>query len=333
MLAAMQPARRPAPRGLLRGPTLRGLAAAIAVAATATAAHAHDYWLLPAQLVMPHEGEVAISQFVGEDFAAHDERALKLARFPKLAHLHAGASEDLAASAVDGALPMLRVSLRGAGGHLIVADRNASRIELAPSKFEAYLEHEGLGAVSKERARLGESGKPGRERYTRHLKALVQVGSARDETYGARAGMRLEIVPEANPVFVEPGAALPVLVLFGGAPLPGVRVEAFSRDGADVRGASYTTDAEGRIRVAIDRRGAWLLRLVHMIRCAGCADADWESFWGAYTFASADPSGAAVTAPPMFAPKRGGALRIGGAIAAGALLLGAAIYVRRRRRR
>jgi uncharacterized GH25 family protein len=316
--------------------TLRALVAMVAIAATATAAHAHDYWLLPAQLVLPGDGEVAISQYVGEDFVAHDERALKRARFPRLVHLHAGASEDLAASAVDGAKPMLRVSMRGGGGHLIVADRNASNIEMAPGKFETYLEHEGLGAIVKERALLGESQKPGRERYTRYLKALVQVGGARDETYGARVGQRIEIVPEANPVFVEPGGVLPVVIWFDGAPVAGVRVEAFSRDAADaahVRAASYTTDAAGRIRVAIDRRGAWLLRLTHMVRCAGCADADWESFWGAYTFASADPSGRVVAAPPMLAPSGGGKLRIAGAIAAGAALVAAAIYVLRRRRR
>jgi hypothetical protein len=40
-----------------------------------------------------------------------------------------------------------------------------------------------------------------------------------------------------------------------------------------------------------------------MVRCTGCADADWESFWTSYTFASADPSGKAVAAPSMLAPK------------------------------
>lgn len=27
-----------------------------------------------------------------------------------------------------------------------------------------------------------------------------------------------------------------------------------------------------------------MLHMVHMRRCEGCVEADWESFWAAYTF-------------------------------------------------
>jgi hypothetical protein len=128
---------------------------------------------------------------------------------------------------------------------------------------------------------------------------MIQVGSAQDGVFGAVVGQTLEIVPENNPVFVAPGTELIVGVRFRGVPLSGARLEAFSRNGTDIREASYTTDAAGRARLVIDRRGVWLIRMVHMVRCDGCPDADWESFWASYTFASADPSGAAVKAPPM----------------------------------
>jgi uncharacterized GH25 family protein len=299
MLARMMPSHRH--RLVARGAL--ALALALTLAAMPAPALAHDFWLVPSELVVPGDRDVAISLFVGEDFVAESEKSFERPRFPRVAHLHAGKTADLRGAAVDGAAPILRAPIRGAGGHLIAIDRSPTNITLEPAKFEAYLEHEGLGAVSKERARLGESQKPGRERYSRHLKALVQVGGTRDATYGTIVGQALELVPEAHPVFVEPGGVLPVAVRFRGKPVVGAKLEAFSRSGADIRGASYTTDAAGKVRVAIDRRGVWLLRLTHMVRCTGCADADWESFWTSYTFASANPSGSAVAAPSMLAPK------------------------------
>jgi uncharacterized GH25 family protein len=312
-------------RPVLRPRTI-GVFLATALAAAAPA-HAHDYWMVPSELVVPGDRDVTVSLFVGEDFVAKSEKPFERARFTKLVHLHGGATEDLAGAGVDGSIPMVRLPLRGAGGHLIVVERNPSRIELPADRFETYLRHEGLGAVIAERARLGESGKPGRERYSRYLKTLIQVGRARDQTAVAITGQPLEIIPEADPVFVEPGGTLAVTVRFRGRFLAGARVEAFSRSGADIRGATYTTDAAGRIPVTIDRRGVWLLRMVHMIRCEACPDVDWESFWSSYTFASADPSVDVVAAPSMFVRRSWlpGALRVGALIAV-ALVLGAVAF-------
>jgi len=39
------------------------------------------------------------------------------------------------------------------------------------------------------------------------------------------------------------------------------------------------------VEFTLGQRGAWLVRTVHMQRCIGCDDADWESFWAAYSFA------------------------------------------------
>jgi len=242
--------------------------------------------------------------FVGEDFVAQEERHFDVSRASRLRHLYGGQSVDLLPAAVDGAAPILRLRIETAGGHLIVLDRNLTKIELPPERFEAYLRHEGLDAVAAERARRGEKEKPGREQYTRCLKALIQVGDVRDGSFGEVIGQALEIIPEQNPVFVAPGERLNLDLRFRGAPLAGAKIEAFSRDGADVRGAEYRTDERGVAAVAIDRPGVWLVRTVHMIRCEGCAGAEWESTWASYVFASSPAGGGTVTAPPMLAPSR-----------------------------
>ncbi|MCY1010206.1 DUF4198 domain-containing protein [Nannocystis pusilla] len=73
---------------------------------------------------------------------------------------------------------------------------------------------------------------------------------------------------------------------FAGEPLAGARVEAFTR-GREGRVAAQaaTTDADGRVTFTVSAAGPWLLRAVHMQRCAGCKDADWDSSWSSYGFA------------------------------------------------
>lgn len=292
----------------------------------AAPAVAHDFWVVPAELVMPEPKEakvIDVSLYVGEHFVAESEKPFQRDRLVTFQHVHGGKRDDLLSAKPalfeDGKPPLARLPVQGAGGHLLAMDRVAINIELTAPRFDDYLAHEGLGHLVTERARLGEREKPGRERYSRYLKTLIQVGDARDDSFKEVTGAALELVPEQNPVFVESGATLPVQIRFRGQPLPGVRLEALSRDGADIRSAMITADGAGIARVPIDRKGVWLLRMVHMVRCEGCPDADWESFWTSYTFGSWRGSGATVAAPSMMAAPSGPSWKLIAAAALGAI--------------
>jgi len=333
------PAMTPEPGRALRRRIVLGTAISIGALVAPNAASAHDYWMVPQPLVAPGDQEVTVSLLVGEDFVAEEEKVHQAGRATRFVHLHGETSTDLLPAAVEGAAPILRVRVAGAGGHLFALDRNPAKIEMPAAKFDEYLRHEGLDEVAAERTRRGESSISGRERYTRHLKALVQVGDARDGSFAKVLGQPLEIVPERDPAFAAPGERLPVKVQFRGAPLAGARIEAFSRVGDDVRGADLRTDGRGLVEIPIDRRGVWLIRMVHMVRCDGCADADWESMWASYVFASRPPEGGTVTAPPMLAHPKGKPeenrtgrnLGIGVAIALPIVSLAAFLLLRRRR--
>lgn len=305
-----------------------------ALALLARPAAAHDFWIVPAELVAPADRQLPIRLFVGEAFVAEGEKPFQRDRVLTFRHLHGTSTDDVLQQADafhDGKAPLATLWMRGAGGHLLAMDRKPTQIELEPAKFEDYLRHEGLGHLVAERARLGETGKPGRERYSRYLKTLIQIGDARDELFGQVTGALLELVPQQHPVFVEPGGRLTVQVRFRGQPLPRARLEAASRDGADVRSQYLTADEQGLVTVPIDRRGLWLLRMVHMVRCDGCADADWESFWTSYTFASWPAAGMSVVAPSMMPPPEAPRWPMILAAAAGAavLLVGRALWSRR----
>ena len=126
----------------------------------------------------------------------------------------------------------------------------------------------------------------GPERYQRYLKAFVQVGDEADGLSMRVLGQRLEVVPERDLATVQVGERLGVRVLFEGRALAGAQVEAFARTGERTPAAqAVVTDATGRAEFTVSATGTWLVRTVHMQRCIGCEQVQWESFWAAYSFA------------------------------------------------
>jgi uncharacterized GH25 family protein len=186
----------------------------------------------------------------------------------------------------DGRIPIAEVRPRTPGNYLVVMERTPQMITLEAPKFNEYLAEEGLNSILQKRAAIGATANEGRERYTRYLKALLQVGARRDDTYMRIAGQRLEIIPENNPYDLRPGGTLRIRVLFEGRPLPGARIFAYNRLATAERAHILSTNlsAEGYASFTLDRAGLWLVRLVHMRSCQKCLDADWESFWAAYAF-------------------------------------------------
>jgi uncharacterized GH25 family protein len=267
---------------------MRRLAAPLALTLSllAAPARAHDYWLEFKPLAPRPGAELALSMWVGEDFAAHEQKGMQLDRTISLRHITKDIDVDLRASTREGAVPIARVALREPGGHLLAVERAPARVSLRAIKFNRYLRHEGLLTAWNERKQAGERLQRGRERYTRYLKAFVQVGEASDGQSTRVLGHRIELVPERDLATARPGERLAVMVRFDGKPQPGVLVEAFVRDAkGKPRGQRMISGADGRVEFTLDQAGAWLLRTVHMQRCIGCEDAQWESFWTAYSFA------------------------------------------------
>lgn len=268
-------------------PRPRTLLIALAVLLTpASPAQAHDYWLEFDPLHAAPGGVVGVSLHVGEDFVAAEHKAMQRDRVVSFRHLRSAGEVDLLASAREGASPLARVPAEP-GGHLFGLERNLARIEMRALKFNRYLKHEGLVAALDARKRAGERLRRARERYTRHLKAFVQVGDTTDGVSTRTLGHRIELVPARDLAALRPGERFAVTVRFEGAALAGAMVEAFVRPpgGGAPRGQKATSDAQGRVEFTATEAGAWLVRTVHMRRCEGCTDADWESFWAGYSFA------------------------------------------------
>jgi uncharacterized GH25 family protein len=246
-------------------------------------AFAHEYWF-EAETFFPAANEkTAVYLYVGDGLTKdREERVYQPEKTPMFQLFSAAKMWDLKPNAVADTMPIYNFSADKPGNYLLAMERNWSYIKIEPQKFEDYLREDGLDYIIPERKKLGETAKEGRERYSRYLKSLLQVGDRRDNTYKKKLGMKLEIIPLENPYSKKVGENLKFQILFDGKPLAGRTVFADNRASETQK---MITDKNGKFAMKIDKNGMWLVRLVFMQRCkTDCGEADWESFWGAITF-------------------------------------------------
>ncbi len=246
---------------------------------------AHDYWLKPEAFFAQIGASLRVRLYVGDDFKIEEERPLQKERTVRFEMFSATREpEDLLAEGQNNQTPVTQLQFKSEGNYLIAMERKAQLITLDAKKFTAYLAEEGLNSIIAQRHQANESDKQGRERYSRYLKSLVQIGGRHDDSYRRVLNQRLEIIPQSNPYGLQRGNNFKVRVFFEGKPLAGAKVFAYNRHNEAIHTQAAQTSKDGMAMFKLDEAGEWLVRLVHMRRCANCADADWESFWGAYSF-------------------------------------------------
>jgi hypothetical protein len=217
-------------------------------------------------------------QFHGEPVERNPER---IERFV----LRMDGAEPMPIAGIDGKAPAGYWSPKAPGFAWIGYRSRPGSLELAADKFESYLAEEGLERVIELRRIRGERKAPGRERYSRCAKSLIQVGEpdASSRVHETKLGFPLELFPEQNPYTLHVGDAFSVKLTYLDEPLAGVLVGcmAASDPKAEVR---VRTDAEGRAQFTLAKDGAWLVHAVHMVRAPAGESFDWESFWASLTF-------------------------------------------------
>jgi uncharacterized GH25 family protein len=242
---------------------------------------AHDFWIDPSSFRPAPGQRVVVRLRVGQHF-----RGDPVPRDPSLLQRFAvvgpGGSET-PVPGVPNAEPAGFATVASPGLALITYASGRSPVALDGAKFETYLADEGLEAVSAARAKKGQTGAAVQEVFSRCAKSFLAVGGTGGPGYDRVLGLTLELVPEKDPSGLQPGADLPVRLLYRGKPLAGALVAALPRDQPDAR-VTARTDAAGRARLRLDRPGVWLVKAVHMIPAPAGTGADWESFWASLTF-------------------------------------------------
>ena len=111
---------------------------------------------------------------------------------------------------------LLSIELGDAGTYVAGASTRPREISLSAEDFNAYLAEDGLPDVLAARRADNELGKGARERYSKHVKAVFQVGEARSDAFSTVLGYPAEIVPLGNPYALSVGATLRVRCLVDG---------------------------------------------------------------------------------------------------------------------
>ena len=185
-----------------------------------------------------------------------------------------------------------RVDVADSGTYAIGASVRPRILRLEGKAFNQYLEEDGIPDILALRRRRGEMNAPARERYSKHVKALVLVGGTRsaseDTAFRTQFGYPAELVPLDNPYTMGRGQGLRVRALVDAKPVAGqlVLVGGHSATGEKFPEARVRTDSLGVAHLAPRRAGVWYVKFVRMRRVDPAADSvDYESKWATLTFA------------------------------------------------
>ncbi len=179
---------------------------------------------------------------------------------------------------------LLGLELGDAGTYVAGASTRPRELDLSAEEFNGYLEEDGIPDVLAARRAAGELGKGARERYSKHVKAVFQVGDARSDGFNTVLGYPAEIVPLENPYASGRRTTLRVRCLVDGRPVANQTVLWGGDRGGEVLAQRSTrTDADGMVELTLDAAGRWYVKFVHMVR-ATQPGLDYESKWATLTF-------------------------------------------------
>ena len=91
---------------------------------------------------------------------------------------------------------------------------------MAAEDFDKYLKHSGVLDVLAERQKnMKQAKQKVVEKYSKHVKAVFQVGDKRTGSFSQEFNYPIEIIPQQNPFSLNVGDSLPVKVCFKGKPV------------------------------------------------------------------------------------------------------------------
>ncbi|MFZ1700968.1 MAG: DUF4198 domain-containing protein [Pyrinomonadaceae bacterium] len=173
----------------------------------------------------------------------------------------------------------------GAAGTYVVGLSTKSReIALKAADFNGYLKEDGLPDTLEERRVNGELEKDAKERYAKHVKAILQVGGKQTDDYKTVLGYPVELVPQQNPYKVNKGGTLDILCLRDGKPLAGqVVLAGRETNGKLTVSPELRSDSSGLIKLRLDAAGKWYVKFINMEKLDD-PDLNYESKWTTLTF-------------------------------------------------
>jgi uncharacterized GH25 family protein len=236
----------------------------------------HEFWVEPSTFNPATGARLDVRLCVGEGFDGwplpRNERRIE--RFATI-----GRSGEQPLRGIDGADPAGIARLQTPGSHIVAFESKHTLANMPAEQFSAYLKEKGLERILMLREQRGESQRGARDAYSRHAKALILVGDARETPVDRAIGLELELIAEPG----RPGGERSFRLLYDGKPLANALVTA-TLLGTAASEFHARTDEHGRAIFKLPAAGAWRIAAVHMIEARDAVAADWESLWASLTF-------------------------------------------------
>jgi uncharacterized GH25 family protein len=159
-------------------------------------------------------------------------------------------------------------------------------LEMDANAFASYLEHEGLESIITERKALRIDDNGARERYSKHVKSLLQIGEESSMDFMKPLGYPIEFVPMSNPFKVGLGVPISFKLLRNGKPLANQTVHystAVPGQNAHDNENATRTNENGLVTIRPNAKGKWYVATIHM-ETKEDDDVDYESNWATLTF-------------------------------------------------
>jgi uncharacterized GH25 family protein len=263
----------------------RTLLAIVLIVVFASTLLAHDMFLKLESYFLEPNAAVTVPLLNGT--FSTSENSIARPRIADIAVLGPAGRVTFDTTAVSARNDSTFLSLRtgAAGTYVIGVSTRPNIIAMSGEQFHEYLNEEGLGRVITDRQRAGTTQDSVRERYAKHVKAIVQVGDGRSGSFGAPLGYAAELVPLDNPYTWKRGDALRFRAVVNGAPAPGLTVISGGRTaaGAALPRHELRTAPDGVVTLRPTDPGVWYLTFIH-IGPVTAPDHNYESEWATITF-------------------------------------------------
>lgn len=167
-----------------------------------------------------------------------------------------------------------------AGTYVAGVSTKPKIIEMKAEDFRSYLQLEGvpdtLASFDK-----GPRLEMVRERYSKHVRAIFQVGDTRSSDFSRALDYPVEIILKNNPYQLKVGDEVSFQVLYKGRPVANQFINA-GHIGL-LNAYQLRTDKNGIAKFKITEPSGWYISLIHMQK-VNAPDADYESNWATVTF-------------------------------------------------
>lgn len=262
-----------------------GLACVLLAALAVSTLEAHDFFLKPLSFFVSPGSEARIRALNGTFEKSENSVARNRLRDLSVVGPAGRTHPDTTAWSDAGDTSVLVFHTGAAGTYLVGASTLPRTLRLDAKAFNEYLASDGVPDMLEARRKANELTKPSHERYSKHVKTLLQVGDPRTTGFDVALGYPAELVALDNPYATKVGGAVRVRALVDGRPVANQYVVAGGRTptGARLRVQTLRSGPDGVAHVSISSPGYWYVKFIHMVPVTGDS-VTYESKWATLTF-------------------------------------------------